>query len=389
VKRERLSAAQARRIALAAQGFGAAHPRRVTRRDIQRTAERLGAIQIDSVNVLVRSQYLPLFSRLGVYDRSLLEKAAYAPRDRTLFEYWAHEASLIPIALHPLLRWRMEQAERLEAGWTGMKELARTRRGFVDGVLAQIQERGALSARELVAGGKSAGSWWGWSDGKRALEWLFWAGKVTTAYRRGFERVYDLPERVLPPSILALAAPPRDAAQRALLRIAANAFGVATERDLRDYFRLPVADAKEGIAALVESGELHRVHVEGWKHDAYLAPGVSVPRNMTAQALLSPFDSLVWERARTERLFGFTYRLAFYTPAHKREHGYYVLPFLYGDRLVARVDLKSSRRDQTLDVHAVHHEPGCKTGAIAAALDEELKSMAAWLGFATVRRLRR
>jgi len=386
--RERLSAAQARRIALAAQGFAKPRPLTAGRAQIRRTFDRLGIIQIDSVNVLVRSHYLPLFSRLGNYDPALLDDLAYGKR-RAVFEYWAHEASLVPLAFHPLLRWRMAQAERFEIGWESIKSLARKRRGFLDGVLAQVRERGPLSARELVAGGKSAGSWWGWSDGKRALEWLFWSGKVTTAYRRGFERVYDLAERVLPAEILALPTPPTDEAQRELLRVAARACGIATERDLRDYFRLGAADAKARVAELVEGGDLLAVQVEGWKQPAYLAPAAARPRRIDARALLSPFDSLVWERSRTEALFDFSYRLEIYTPAHKRVHGYYVLPFLYGDRIIARVDLKSSRKDKRLDVHRIVYEKGARSADTVEALEAELHAMASWLGHDDVRMLTR
>ena len=375
-----ISAVQARRLALAAQGFAGAAPR-----TIRAVFDRVGVVQIDSVNVLVRSHYLPLFSRLGSYDMALLEKMAYGGKKRVIFEYWAHEASLVPVDLQPLLRWRMAQAERLEAGWTHVIEIARTRRPFVNAVLKEIEERGALSAGELGGGSKGTGSWWGWSDAKRALEWLFWAGKITTAYRRGFERVYDLPERVLPAAVLAVHTPQREDAQRELLRIAARAYGVATERDLRDYFRLSVADAKARITELVDAGELAPAGVEGWAQAAYLWRDAKIPRTVEACALLSPFDSLIWERSRTERLFDFSYRLALYTPAHKRTHGYYVLPFLYGDRLVARVDLRSSRADRTLDALAIHYEPGMKQRDVTVALREELARMATWLGHERVR----
>lgn len=364
-------------------------PRAVTRRQLRAVFDRIGVVQMDSVNVLIRSHYLPLFSRLGAYDTSLFEDFAYDPRRRELFEYWGHEASLVPLTLQPLFRWRMAQAERLEAGWRHVREIARTRSHFIDGILKQIRERGALSAGDLLDGGKSAGSWWGWSDGKRALEWLFWAGRITTAYRRGFERVYDLVERVIPKEILALPTPSEEEAQRELLRIAARANGVATERDLRDYFRLSVSEAKKGIAELLESGELMAVEVEGWKQPAYLSPSTAVSRKIDARALLSPFDSLIWERSRTERVFDFSYRLEIYTPAHKRVHGYYVLPFLYGDRIVARLDLKSSRAEKTLNVHGVHYEDGVKSSRIVEALATELRSMAAWMGHDEVRVLTR
>ena len=377
---ETLSAAAARRIALAAQGFAEPRPSGpADMRHLRRVLRRLGLLQIDSVNVLVRAHYLPLFSRLGPYDRNLLDSAAYAGRRRTLFEYWGHEASFLPVSLHPLLRWRMARAERGEGVYGSLARLARERRPFVEAVLAEVAARGPLSAGELSLGGRGQGSWWGWSEGKRALEWLFWAGRVTTATRRGFERVYDLTERVLPASVLAAPTPSVEDAQRELVRIAARALGVASERDLRDYFRLDVSDARARVAELVEAGELLPVQVEGWAQPAYLDPTARRPRRVEARALVSPFDPLVWERSRAERLFGFRYRLEIYTPAHKREHGYYVLPFLLGDRLVARVDLKADRGAKRLLVHAAHAEERMDRAAVAAALGEELRAVAQWL----------
>lgn len=384
-RNERLSASQARRIALAAQGFAGGRPRSVTSRAAAAMIDRLGVVQIDSVNVLVRSHYLPVFSRLGSYDPALLERLAYDPRKRRLFEYWGHEASLLPLALQPLFRWRMARAERFEAGWEHVREIGRSRGGFVEAVLRQIVERGPLGAGDITDGGKSDGPWWGWSDGKRALEWLFWSGKITTAYRRGFERVYDLTERVIPPEILALPTPPEADAQRELVRIAARACGVATESDLRDYFRLSASEGKARVAELVEAGELTRVAVEGWKQPAYLAPGAKLPAKIAACALLSPFDSVVWERARTERLFDFSYRLEIYTPAHKRVHGYYVLPFLFGDRLVARVDLKAARQDGVLEVRGVHDETETNRADVMDALAGELRALAGWLHLDDIR----
>jgi uncharacterized protein len=336
------------------------------------------------VNVLVRAHYLPLFSRLGVYDAALLERAAYAGRRRTVFEYWGHEASLLPVALHPLLRWRMERAARGVGIYQGLARWARRRKPLLQRVLADVVERGPLVASELTNGTKGRGSWWGWSDGKRALEFLFWSGRVTTATRRGFERVYDLPERALPAAVLAMPTPAEDEAQRTLVRMAARALGVATERDLRDYFRLEVADTRRRIAELVESRQLIPVRVEGWKQAGYLHRAARVPAGVDACALLSPFDSLVFERDRTERLFGFRYRIALYTPAPQRQHGYYVLPFLLGDRLVARVDLKADRAARVLRVLSTHAEPGVDHGDVAAALVDELRQMSRWLGLARV-----
>jgi uncharacterized protein YcaQ len=376
-----LSAAEARRIALAAQGLDESRPSGPPRsRHLLRTLGRLGLLQIDSVNVLVRAHYLPLFSRLGAYDRTLLDASAYGGFRRTVFEYWGHEASLLPIGLHPLLRWRMERAGRGLGLYSGLARFGRDRRAFVQAALAEVTDRGPLAASDLSNGGRGRGSWWGWSEGKAALEWLFWAGLVTTASRRGFERVYDLPARCLPPEVLAAPTPPEDVAQRALLSLAARALGVATERDLRDYFRLDVADTRARLAEMLEAGDLRAVQVEGWTQPAYLHPEARIPRQVDARALLVPFDPLVWERQRTERVFGFHYRIEIYTPAAQRRHGYYVLPFLLGDRLVARVDLKSDRAAGRLRVVAAHVEAGVDARRVAPALMLELRDMAAWLG---------
>lgn len=382
--RDKLSLRTARKIALAAQGFGGARDGAGDFGPMRRMIERLGVLQIDSVNVLARSHYLPLYSRLGPYPTPRLDAAAKGRR-RALFEYWGHEASLLPVALYPLLRWRMERAKRGEGIYSGLARFGRENRPFLDAVLAEIAERGPLSASELTDAGKGAGGWWGWSEGKRAVEFLFWAGELTTAERRGFERVYGLPGRVLPPEAVAAPVPDEAEAQRQLLRISARALGVATEFDLRDYFRLDVADTKARLAELVEDGTLVPVTVEGWRNPAYLDPGARIPRRIEAHALLSPFDSLIFERARTERLFGFHYRLAFYTPADQRSHGYYVMPFLMGDALVARVDLKAKRAASTLSVPAAHLEDGAKAGDVAEALAVELKLLAGWLGLEKVR----
>jgi uncharacterized protein len=370
---------QARRIALAAQGFTDPAPAgAVDRRHLKRVFARVGLIQIDSVNVLVRSHYLPLFSRLGPYAAGLLEGAAYGPK-RTLFEYWGHEASLLPVELQPLLRWRMARARKGLGTWGHVARTVLEEPGLLKRVRAEIAERGPLAA-SAFDGARGTGSWWGWSAVKTALEALFWCGEITTASRKGFERVYDLPERVLPAAILAAPTPREEDAQRELVRIAARSLGIAAERDLRDYFRLDLADARARVAELVEAGELTRVGVEGVRGDRYLAAGAKIPRRVDARALLSPFDSLIWERARNRELFGFDFRLEIYTPAHKRVHGYYVLPFLLGDRLVARVDLKHDRQASTLRAHATHTEPHYKRADIMPALREELQSMATWLG---------
>ncbi len=371
-----LSAAQARRIAVAAQGLaGPPPPGPPTTARLKRLVERLGVIQIDSVNVLTRSHYLPPFARLGAYPREMLEQAAWG-RKPYLFEYWGHEASLLPMASQPLFRWRMERARAGET-WGGIAAFGRERRDYIDAVLERIVKEGPLTGGDFADAPRQAG-WWNWSHGKRALEWLFWTGQITTRTRRGFERVYDLTERVLPPAIVNAPTPTEAEARRELLRIAARAMGVATSGDLRDYFRLPVEGFKERLAELVEGGDLTPVTVRGWDRPAYLARDARLPRRVSGAALLSPFDNLIWRRERTERLFGVRYRIEIYTPAHKREHGYYVLPFLLGDALVARLDLKADRRAGVLRVQAAHLEPGAPPNT-AQALADALRRMAHWL----------
>ena len=385
--RESLSLPEARRVALAAQGFGRRRPERgVLKADVVRTVRALGLLQIDSVNVLVRSHYLPLFSRLGAYAMPLLDEAAYGGRRRQVFEYWGHEASLLPVACQPLLRWRMQRAKNGDGTWGNVARFGRDRAGFCAEVLAEIRDRGPLGVSEIGAGDRRKGSWWGWSEGKIALEWLFWTGQITTHSRRRFERVYDLTERVLPQAVVDAPTPAVEDAHRELMRIASVAMGVATERDLRDYFRLGPADAKARVAELVESRDLVPVQVEGWKGPSYMAAGTRVPARIEARALLSPFDSLVWFRDRLQRLFDFHYRLEIYTPAHKRVHGYYVLPFLLNEQLVARVDLKSDREAGKLRVIATHYEPDADRRAADAGLREELDLLAHWLGLHVVLR---
>ena len=375
-----LSLAAARRIALAAQGFGALQRPVTGWAPLARNLDRLALHQIDSVNVLVRAHYLPAFSRLGPYDRALLDRAAWGPkRARRLFEYWAHEASLLPLALHPLLRWRMARAERGEIGWGHLRAYAGERRAEAEAVLARIEAEGPLAASDFEEG-KGKGGWWGWGHTKSALEWLFWAGRITTATRRNsFERVYDLTGRVIPPAIIALPIPDEAEAHRRLVALSARALGVATASDLRDYFRLGVEDARLAIAVLVEEGTLLPVAVESWRQPAFLHAEARRPRRIAGQALLAPFDPLVWARERAERLFGFRYRIEIYTPAEKRVHGYYVLPFLMDEALVARVDLKADRQAGRLLARSVHFEPGAPPDT-RDRLAAELESMAAWLG---------
>jgi uncharacterized protein YcaQ len=378
-----LSLGEARAFALAAQGLAEARRGRVDRRALIELVDRLGVIQLDSVNVLARSHYLPAWSRLGAYSPALLDRLSHAA-PRALFEYWGHEASLLPVALHPLLRWRMARAG--EQAWRYVREVRR-KRALVARVLLEVRERGPLRVGEIErTGGPSSrkiGSWVG-SEVKVAIEWLFWSGQITSAGRRGFERLYDLPERVLPHAVLAAPTPREPEAIRALLDRAGRALGIATAHDLRDYYRIPAGYAAPEVAALVEAGVLQPVRVEGWPKPAYLHRDARTAAIDPARtALLSPFDSLVWFRDRTERLFGMRYRIEIYTPAEDRVFGYYVLPFLLGDALVARLDLKADRQTKTLRVRAAHAEPGAPRDT-AGALRDELARLAAWLGLDTV-----
>ena len=377
-----LTANQARRIALAAQGFAVSRRHDAPgKRQFREVADRLGVIQIDSVNVVTRTHYMPAFSRLGDYPRELLEQEAWG-RKRSLFEYWGHEASLMPLALQPLFRWRMARAEAGEQ-WSGLSRFGRERRDYIDNILAEIDQRGPVTGGDFATGPRGQPGWWSWSDGKRALEWLFWAGYLTTSTRRGFERVYDLTERALPAAIVNAPTPDEADAQRELVRHSARAMGVATEADLRDYFRLPLEGARRAVRELVEAGELTPVKVQGWAKPGYLHPDARSPRKVEAHALLSPFDNLIWFRDRTERLFDVRIRLEIYTPAEKRTHGYYVLPFLQGETITARVDLKSDRQKKVLLVQAAHAEPGAGPDT-PEALAVELRRMATWLGLDAV-----
>jgi uncharacterized protein YcaQ len=380
----RLTAAQARRIALAAQGFAEPRPvGRVDARHIRRVLDRVAVLQIDSVNVFSRAHYLPVFARLGPYPRDLLDRmTGYTPRPKTpeLFEYWAHAASLIPIRLQPLLRWRMQRAQ--EEPWPAIRRIATDNPGLLEDVMQLITEQGPITAGDtgIPRPAPRPGHMWNWHDGKVALEYLFYDGRVTTAKRVNFERYYDLTERVIPADILAAPTPPEADAKRELIRVTARALGVATEPDLRDYFRISHATSKAAVADLVRTGELLPVEVSGWDAPAYLWHRARRPRSVGARALLSPFDSLVWYRERTERLFGFHYRIEIYTPEPKRQYGYYVMPFLLGEALVGRVDLKSDRQAGVLRVQSAWLELGHDPHYVADELAQELALTAAWLG---------
>jgi uncharacterized protein YcaQ len=374
MKRERLSISQARRTALAAQGFTDPRPTgRVDRRHLRRVLDRIGLIQIDSVNVLVRSQELPLFARLGPHPRTLIPDATAAGE---LFEYWVHEASHVPTVHHHLHRWRMRRPHH----WPGMRRIMADRAHFLDDVYRIVEERGPVTAGDLARRDGPKGAWWDWDDGKIALEALFYEGRLTATRRpNDFARLYDVTERVLPPEVLARPTVPEREARKELLVNAARHHGVGTLADLCDYHRMKLTDCRPLVAELVEDRRLLEVDVHGWGRPAYLHPEASVPRRVRARALLSPFDPVVWFRDRAERLFGFEYRIEIYTPKPKRRYGYYVLPFLLGDELVGRVDLKADRAAGRLVVQAAWAEPGVPELEVAAELADELRSMADWL----------
>ena len=381
---EVIGPAAARRAALAAQGLADARPAGpVTRRHLARLLSRIRLLQLDSVNVAVRAHYMPVFSRLGPYDPGLVDDAAWthaARRPRLLVEYWAHEASLLPVDDWPLL---LSGAKR-PGWWRNYEALARREPQLVDDLLAAVKELGPVGAGPLEAA-LGAGqarprgvTWWERSDVKRICEWLFGTGQLTTGARVHFQRLYDLPERVLPPEVLARHPADPDVAARELVARAAGALGVATEPDLRDYYRLGPARSQRAVAELVEAGGLEPVTVRGWRHPAYRLPGARTPRRVAARALLSPFDPLVWERDRTERLFGFRYRIEIYVPERLREFGYYVFPFLLDDALVARVDLKADRAAGVLRVPGAFAEAGADVPRVAAELAAALRETAAW-----------
>ncbi len=383
---ETLSVDQARRAALAAQGFTDPRPTgAVTRRQLQRVLGRTSVLQIDSVNVLQRAHYMPMFSRLGSYPVELLDHAAQrAPRD--VFEYWGHMASFVPVALHPYLRWRMAEAQK--HAWGRMVAIVNDSPEIVAWVLREVRERGPLTAGqiELDVPARTKLHWgWNWSDAKSALEWLFWTGEISTAGRNsGFARLYDLTERVIPAAVLRTPTPSEPDQIRELVRVSARSLGVAAEIELRDYFRLTGPRFRQALAELVEEGTLRPVAVQGWKPRAYLYAEAKIPRRVSAATLISPFDPLIWERNRTERLFDFHYRIGIYTVPGERVHGYYALPFLLDDRLVARVDLKADRKAGVLLVPGAWAEPGRAPDLVAERLAPVLVELAEWLGLSAI-----
>jgi uncharacterized protein YcaQ len=374
----------ARRTALAAQGFADPRPTGpVTRRHLLRVLNRIRLLQLDSVTVLARAHYLPIFSRLGPYPKELLDEAAWAHpvcRPRLLVEYWAHEASLIPVQDWPLLR----SGAKKPGWWQGYAELVARTPELVSAVLDAVRAHGPMGAgtlERLLGGvaGTRPGSWWSRTDTKRICEWLFGMGELTTGTRRGFERLYDLPERVLPADVLNRRVGAEEGARELVTRAGA-ALGVATELDLRDYYRLRPERSRQAVAELVEVGVLEPVTVVGWRAQAYRHRDARTPRRITGAALLCPFDPLIWERARTERLFGFRYRIEIYVPEHRRSHGYYVFPFLLDGQLVARVDLKADRAAGVLRVPGAFAEPGIADASrVVAELARALREMADWL----------
>lgn len=378
-----LTQAQARRVALAAQGFGRRASAPPTMRQLQRVLDRTAQFQIDSVNVCVRAHYVPLFARLGPYDRSLLDRAGNAA-PRRVFEFWGHAASLIDVDLQPALRFRM--AEHAHRPWQAMDRIRREQPGLLDKVMAQVAERGPLTAREVEhEQERTPGGWWNWSDVKSALEWLFYIGELTSAGRNTqFERRYDLPSRVLPARIIAAPTPTEEEARLLLARRAAAALGVFTPAWLAEYFYTDRARTTAALDRLVASGEVEPVVVKGWKDPAYLWADAARPRRIEGDALVAPFDSLVFDRARLLQVFGTHYRIGLYTPRAERVHGYYVYLFLSGDRIAARVDLKADRRASALLVQSSWLEEDAPEAETAARLAAELGRMAEWLQLADV-----
>ena len=380
-----LSLREARRIALLAQGFGRRRAG-ATLRKVRGLFDQIALIQVDSVNVLVRSQELPVWARLGPHPRNALPDLC---RRGEIFEYWGHEASLMPVDLQPLLRWRM--AEAREKAWRSVRAMVHRDPEYVAAVREEVHARGNVTARDLEPrpGSRRSDSWWGWDDRKRALAYLFWAGEITAVRSPNtFERVYAPLDRVLPERVLSAPTPAPDDARRELLLIAARALGIATARDLADYFRISPPVARPLVEGLAASGQLMPASVEGWREPAYLHPDSPRARAVQTRALLSPFDSLIWDRRRTARLFGFDYRIEMYTPQARRRHGYYVLPFLLDEALVARVDLKADRAAGALLVQSAWAENGAPE-TTARALAAELGDLARWLGLQRVTATRR
>jgi uncharacterized protein YcaQ len=381
------STTEARRIAILAQGFGGRRADEAasgpTKARILEAVRRLGVLQIDSVNVLARAHYLPLFARLGVYDRARLDDLAWG-KAPALFEYWCHQASFAPVELYPLFGWRMERARKGVGTYGRIARFAKEKRTYLKSVLREIEARGPTAASELSGAKKSTSGWWEWSEAKHAVETLFWQGHLAVASRRGFERLYDLPDRVIPSAVRNAAVVSDDDAHRALLRISAQALGIGTEDDLADYYRLSRRECRPRFGELVEDGSLVETKIEGGTAFVHRDFARSKKPLGPVAALVGPFDPIVWHRARALRLFDFHYRIGIYTPAHQRTHGYYVMPFLLGDRLAARLDLKADRASGVLRVQAAWLEDGAESEAVVGPLAAELRRMATWLALPEV-----
>ena len=377
-RRDSLSIGEARRIALAAQGFDRPRPTTVNAGHLRRVIRQVGLLQIDSVSVLLPAHYQVPFSRLGAYDRARLDALIY--RDREFTEQWAHEASILPVEHWPLIRHHLGPHERR---WGALAQFMNANADYAARVLEEVRARGPVVAGEIAEpNGTRArgGGWWGWTMAKTTLEGHFARGAIAIAERRaaGFARAYDLAERVVPNDHHTRTFS-REDAQRELVRLAARANGVATAKDIADYYRMAPREARQRVAELANAGELHEVRVEGWRDVAYLHPDARVPRTIPAAALLSPFDPVIWFRPRAERLFHFDYRIEIYVPKEKRKFGYYVLPFLLGDALVARVDLKADRAAGSLRVLGAFVEAHASADDVAPPLARELRTMARWL----------
>ncbi|HIG72420.1 MAG: crosslink repair DNA glycosylase YcaQ family protein [Myxococcales bacterium] len=374
-----ISIHQARRIALAAQGFSAPRPKgRVDRRHLRKTMGRLQLLQLDSVPVVVRTQYMPFFSRLGAYRADMLDEIAYDADE--WFEAWSHEASLLPVEMEPWLRWS-KQGAREGNTWRHLYSLAQKDPGYIEAVLGEVKARGPIAARDLEDPRRRSGNWWGSrSGGAVALDWLYRIGALGVRRTRNFVKQFDLLERIVPAEIRARETPTLESSLDELLMRSASAHGIASADCLVDYFRLPVRPAKARLELLVEDGRLEKAGVEGWKKPAYRHPEAKLPREIKAVTLLSPFDPVVWNRKRIKALFGFDYRIEIYTPVKKRKYGYYVLPFLMGERLVGRFDLKTDREARVLRVLAAHAEFDVDFGEVATAAARELVTLASFLG---------
>jgi uncharacterized protein YcaQ len=380
-----LSKQEAKRIAIRAQGLAEGRSSEnsgnpTTLDDVSRTIRKMGLLQIDSVNVCVRSHYMPLFSRLGTYDMDLLDRLAY--QEKSVFETWAHVASFVPVEHHRLFRQKMANHEPRHR----VARLIEEQPGFLEKALEQVRKHGTMTASELDGAGKRQSPWWGYTSGKVAMEWHFATGELSVTHRKNFARYYDLTERVIPADHLNGNTPSVEESHREMMRIAVNAHGVGTVADLADYYRIKKADAKARLSELVEEGDVQRVSVEGWSQDEEVfAPGKIASHGPTsARALLTPFDPLVWDRDRIERLFDFFYRIEIYVPEKDRQYGYYVYPFVLGEDLVARVDLKADREKGVLRVKGAFVEDSPDRDYVAANLADELRLMAGWLGLKRV-----